>query len=73
MNSIYKNPDDQKAYRALRKEGRTAAEARETLLLMGVKPATEADNTSTVPDWFWGSGRKEKKVSFPFYHHKRKH
>lgn len=36
--SIYQNPDDQKLYRALRKEGRTAAEARETLNLMGVKP-----------------------------------
>ena len=71
VSAIYSNPSDQKLYRTLRNEGRSAAEARDMLKLMGIEPST----SSTVPDWFWNNSKSngEKKVEHPFFHHKRKY
>lgn len=66
VQTIYQKAEDQKMYVKLCKEGRTPAEAKELLSLMGI-------NVAPVTDIFeyWGAPEVSKK-KLPFYHHKRR-
>ena len=69
VQSIYKNPEDQSLYRKLRKSGLDAAEARDSLKMMGVEPSAQTPDPATS---YWGDVGYNKKKELPYFHGKRR-